>query len=359
MTVPQFIEHIEEAYTAERPFVTYRKGGETQLKAMVQHDATLYELNSYTVSGFVFAPFDAGPSVVFPVAQSTSYTCEWDPNLGTIVADLPIAYPSSNSVAREKHMALVSKGIQQIEASDSLQKIVVSRKETVPISKKKPLDIFIALVQRYPNAFVYCWYHPKVGMWLGATPETLVAIQGNTFKTMALAGTQPFVSTTDVIWGNKEVAEHAMVQIFIEQALSEFTTDFTSSEVYTHKAGSLLHLRTDIQGMMHTHHQEIEKVIHALHPTPAVCGLPKAAAKTFIVAHEGYDRAYYTGFLGELNMVDASENSSHLFVNLRCMQLEGSTAVVYVGGGITKDSDPAKEWEETVRKTATMKSVLQ
>ena len=121
--------------------------------------------------------------------------------------------------------------------------------------------------------------------------------------------------------------------------------------------------------------ENLYPVIEALHPTPAVCGFPKQKAKEFILQHENYNRQYYTGFLGELNLKQSRtrntnrrnvENNayavvktySNFYVNLRCMQLKNETALVYVGGGITRDSDPEKEWEETVNKTKTIGNVL-
>jgi isochorismate synthase len=96
-----------------------------------------------------------------------------------------------------------------------------------------------------------------------------------------------------------------------------------------------------------------------LHPTPAVCGLPKEDSKKFIIENENYDRSYYTGYLGELNTRSVNnELSSDLYVNLRSMQIENENAYVYIGCGITKDSDPEKEWEESVNKSMTMKRVL-
>ena len=82
------------------------------------------------------------------------------------------------------------------------------------------------------------------------------------------------------------------------------------------------------------------------------------ASKAFILEHEKYNRQYYTGFLGELNIENKEERTTTLFVNLRCMKVIGDTAHIYVGGGVTKDSDPEKEWEETVAKTNTMLQVL-
>ena len=113
---------------------------------------------------------------------------------------------------------------------------------------------------------------------------------------------------------------------------------------------------------------KLDNLINKLHPTPAVCGLPKEEAKDFILKNEGYHREFYTGFLGELNM-PAEEGikdnkSTSLFVNLRCMKIQphskggNNSAIVYIGGGITKDSDPENEWKETVAKSEVMKKVL-
>ena len=103
-----------------------------------------------------------------------------------------------------------------------------------------------------------------------------------------------------------------------------------------------------------------QSLIRALHPTPAVCGLPRVKANNFILKNENYKRTFYTGFLGELNLKDSESNVqySQLYVNLRCMEVDENKASIFVGGGITKDSNAEKEWEETVFKTKTMKRVL-
>ena len=112
-----------------------------------------------------------------------------------------------------------------------------------------------------------------------------------------------------------------------------------------------------------------------MHPTPAVCGLPKEAAKAFILENENYNREFYTGFLGELNFeaqlkprsgkrnienraYAITKTSTQLYVNLRCMQLDGNNASIYVGGGITESSDAESEWHETVSKSLVIKSIL-
>ena len=98
-----------------------------------------------------------------------------------------------------------------------------------------------------------------------------------------------------------------------------------------------------------------------MHPTPALCGLPKQEAKQFIIKNEGYSREFYSGFLGEINK-DFEFNTagkSDVFVNLRCMKLDKNEAHLFIGGGITKESNPLNEFQETINKSQTIKKILQ
>ncbi len=362
MRIADVYANIQSQLDKELPFVLYRKSEESTIYSMLQEDDCLYEINSYTDSGFIFSPFDTTEkAIIIPVDHSrmnkAAYTRE--PSYSLDIEKLKDAVSfDTDTKGRKEHKELVTKGIDFIKTG-VCKKIVLSRREEVDFSTKNPIQVFRKLVDNYPNAFVYCWYHPKVGMWLGATPETLAKIQGNTFSTMALAGTQVYKGTIDVTWGTKELKEQMMVTEFVLQGLSSVTNQINHSKTYTHKAGTLLHLRTDIEAVLDENSKGIQDIIQLIHPTPAVCGLPKKEAKLFILDNEGYNRKYYTGYLGELNMEFHGTSVSNLFVNLRCMEIVADTAILYVGGGITKDSDPEKEWIETIRKTETMKKVLQ
>ncbi|EZH75425.1 hypothetical protein ATO12_01205 [Aquimarina atlantica] len=353
---------IKEQLDQNLPFVVYRKADSMILHAVFQENNKVYEVEDYTDSGFVFAPFDnTHKAVIIPSGKSNYCTA-------TILSQTVNSEKRTSGIidntlledleAQKKHIELVEKGIETIQ-SGRFKKVVLSRKEEVSIPDSfSSLHTFKNLIDYYPKAFVYLWYHPKIGTWMGATPETLIRIKNDNFFTMALAGTQPYIDTIDVDWGAKELVEQEMVTSFVTNKLSSVIKDIQRSKTYTHKAGTLLHLRTDISGVLDNENSRIEKIIEALHPTPAVCGLPKDEAKSFILATERYNRKYYTGFLGELNMNKDGVIKSNLFVNLRCMELSNGKAIIYVGGGITKDSDPEKEWEETVKKTETMKRVL-
>ena len=262
------------------------------------------------------------------------------------------SYSAESGSLKEKHMDLVQKGIDFIK-NKKAEKIVLSRKETLEFTNLEVLATFKKMLEAYKNAFVYLWFHPEIGLWMGATPEKLLTSFEGNFKTMALAGTQKYAGTTKVLWGSKEKQEQQYVTEYILKNLKESVESLEVTTPFTVQAGNLLHLRTDISGKLKAANS-LENLINALHPTPAVCGLPKTVAAAFILENEGYDRAYYSGYLGELNISD----STNLFVNLRCVQVENKIVSIYVGGGITADSISEKEWEETVSKAAVMKKVL-
>jgi isochorismate synthase len=369
-------ERLRKHYELKLPFVAYRKPEASSGTAFFQRNDELYQTTDFSESGFVFAPFDnTKPAVLIPETAAEKVIFDTS-EIGELPEKEERELVVTSEESKQRHISLVKKGILEL-TSGSMEKVVLSRKEKVELKDADPLKLFQKLLVNYPTAFVYIWFHPKVGLWLGATPETLLKIEGNIFKTMALAGTQKFTGSMEVDWGAKEKQEQQYVTDSILNDLERVgvsSSRIESSAAYTAKAGNLLHLKTDISGRMSSE-VGVEKLISALHPTPAVCGLPKEKAKEFILAEENYDREFYTGFLGELNLQSSSSRSrnkrnvenlayrtvkkeSALFVNLRCMKLDNKAANLFIGGGITKDSVPEDEWQETVNKAGTMKAVI-
>lgn len=367
-----FFESATRHHKNKLPFVLYRKPNKTKLKGILQQDDTIYTVNDFNESGFVFSPFDdRADSILLPLHISELIEGSY---AASTLKSFQNKFLEVGNEDKAFHINLVKKGIQYIE-SGALQKVVLSRKEDVVLKKTDPISIFQNLLATYPSAFVYLWYHPKVGLWLGATPETLLKVEGRNFSIMSLAGTQNYKGTTDVVWQPKELQEQQFVTDFILENIKGTVDNVQVSGVETAKAGNLLHLRTQIWGVLNPEKLNFENLLTGLHPTPAVCGLPKDAAKQFILKHENYKREYYTGFLGELNFVTNAKprmgkrniehrayaikrKSTQLYVNLRCMQIQGDKACIYVGGGITKTSNPESEWEETVLKSMVIKKVL-
>ncbi|MFV8443061.1 isochorismate synthase [Flavobacterium sp. LB2P44] len=350
-----FFIKVKQHKAQNLPFVLYRKPNNIKVVGFFQNNDHLYFAENFEETGFVFAPFEGSQMILIPKNQSV----KWETLITSCKEkdDTEIIY-SENDQAKVHFEILVQKGVDAI-AKGTLKKVVLSRKEIVDLSVFDLVSIFEKLIEKYPTAFCYCWFHPKIGLWMGATPERLLKSNNNTFYTMALAGTQKIKNTTEVVWKKKEIEEQQFVTDFILNNLKNLTSEVAVSSPYTLQAGTLAHIKTDIEGIINEN-SSLNTLVSVLHPTPAVCGLPKEAAKEFIIENEGYDREYYTGFLGELNKegFHKEELKSDLYVNLRCMQIKDQQAYLYVGCGITKDSIPDKEWKESVYKSMTMKKIL-
>ncbi|OAB29104.1 isochorismate synthase [Flavobacterium fryxellicola] len=339
---------------AKLPFVLYCKPNSEAGIGFFQQNDTVFEVNDYTEKGFVIATFDGAKTYLIPESASAVVHFSLDKKVMTNSQQEVIEVNTNSKINFE---ALVAKGIEAIN-NDEFKKVVLSRSEKVDLAEFDLIATFKKLIQRYPSTFVYCFYHPKIGTWLGATPEQLLKVKDTYFETISLAGTQIDTGSSEIIWGEKEKEEQQFVTDYIVSKVENVATAVRYTKAYSIKAGSIWHIRTDVSGQLNSD-SSLKKVIGLLHPTPAVCGLPKENSKAFIVKNEQYDRSFYTGFLGELNCnFTTSTNSSDLYVNLRCMQIKGLQAYLYMGCGITKDSIPAKEWEESVNKSMTMKKVL-
>lgn len=296
------------------------------------------------VDGFIVAPFDTSEPTLVLTPTWTSYEAPktW-PLLTTYVATAE----DDKYTYKQK----VAQALSHI-ATGELQKIVISRATTDNISVD-PIAFFTALTNKYPTAFVYLLYTPQYGCWVGATPETLLAFRGDRWHTQSLAGTLPFPPTRD--WSEKEYHEQQMVTDTIVASLREANIVPEVDERRTIAAGAIQHLSTTI-----THVAPFDKAMALalaakLHPTPAVCGLPKSAALAAITAMEARDRSLYAGYLGPIQSADFTQ----LFVNLRCCQIWKDAVTLHVGGGIVAGSEPEAEWEETANKAQTLRSVLQ
>ncbi len=344
--------HLEQ----NLPFVLFCKPNADKLVGLFQKNDHLYFADHFEEKGFVFAPFEADTIPFIPLEFSTvmvdtvSQTTYKVSSKNSVVEDL---------VGNDFFEELVAKGVANIK-SGCFSKVVLSRKELVSINRFEIEKVLERMIYNYPLAFKYCFYHPKIGMWLGATPEQFIQTKGTAFKTVALAGTQLVnKSISDLIWGAKEQDEQQLVTDFIVNSLTDIVKDIKVTEPFTIQAGTIAHIKSEISGNL-KNQKALKNIIQILHPTPAVCGLPKQEAMQFILKNEGYSREYYSGFLGELNINLATfrTQETDLYVNLRCMKMNSETASIFVGCGITKDSDPHLEFKETVNKSMTMKKII-
>jgi isochorismate synthase len=354
--VQNILNNIQSFYSKEQPFVAYRKPNSAQVIGLFMNSCELCYTDSFSEEGFVFAPFNTQEKSIVFSKQKANFIQETFIDVDYPEVDTVILSHSKDQ--KHKHIELVTKAVNFINEGNA-DKVVISRKEEFTISTYKLEALFVKLLKMYENAFVYLWYHPKVGLWLGATPETLLSIKNTSFETMSLAGTKN-ANDANGQWTTKELEEQKIVTNYIVNQLNEVSENLQVHKLETVRAGNLHHLKNKITGTLSLPIQ-IENVIKALHPTPAICGLPKEIAKQFILENEAYPRSYYSGFLGECFYKSKSNDavSTSLYVNLRCMSIANEKAAIYVGGGIIKNSNPELEWEETVSKSKTMKSLFQ
>lgn len=344
---------LEELHSQNKVFVSYNLPNSDVVNVIVQDDNTLYTTSNFKEEAFVFAPFDkAKKAVIMPFNKAKFYTFSLSEVIKEVKESVPKNHILESSLSQECYTTIIGKTKTKIEAKD-LQKVVLSRRIKLDFDKENTVSVFLRILKKYTSAFTYLWHHPKVEMWLGATPEKLLSVKENKLETMALAGTQVANNESDLIWGTKEKQEQKIVTDYISKSLSDIKIPLNIEPSFNLKAGNLWHICTKITGTL-THNLSIKNLIEALHPTPAVAGLPKQNAIDFILENEQYNRSYYTGFLGILNQ----EKESQLFVNLRCMQIKDQKAFIYVGGGITADSNALAEWLETSAKSQTLLQFL-
>lgn len=335
--------HIESGL----PVAVSRLPGKTTLEAYLQTSKETFQIKDFSEKGFVFAPFDVqSPAIYIPKAHSER------------LAAAPLSLkktPILHTIREEGRLRfenLVEKALSHI-ASTQIKKVALARVLEVDFEQARTVDIFKNLLSAYPNAYVYLWFHPATGLWIGATPERFIQLKNKRLKTVSLAGTR-LASKTPVPWTLKEIEEQQIVTAFIEEALRPYAKRYNVSDTKEARAGDLQHLKTKITADL-KEKTRLAELVNALHPTPAVGGVPKAASIAFIRENEGFDRAYYTGFLGALN----PQKGARLFVNIRCMRLENNRkGKLFVGAGITAGSDPQKEWDETQNKAATILRAL-
>ena len=344
------------------PFALFRAPG--QRVRIVAQLSPFSTNNTSTDSGFHFAPFSKRENVPHVVIKNeVDEFLNLDSNdshesifINKIVSLTDNQTDNKNVVSSptyQKHLQTYFSFFEK----NNIKKAIYSRIKKTELPKDFDLISFFRKIENaYPKAFVYIAYLPNIGLWAGASPERLLEYNNGIAKTVALAGTQKIqegIPAENLDWGQKEIEEHQMVAEYISNQIKKNHLKLIhKSEPYTSAAGRMAHLKQNFEFQIKK--EQLSSFLNDLHPTPAVCGLPKAKALNLIYATEPYDRAYYAGYLG---MVEKNSDVN-FYVNLRCMKIYNSSASLFVGGGITASSIPKKEWEETELKAKTLLNIL-
>lgn len=256
------------------------------------------------------------------------------------------ASKNENSSADETYLNNVEQAKNAI-LNHQFEKVVLARNRflsgTFDYEK-----VFHALLKSYPEAFVYAIYLQGDNCMMGASPEQFLQKKDSCLYTEALGGT-----LVDGQFSEKEVKEHEHIRRFMADKFTQLDFDFAIEPSIVKKAGSLSHLQSKIKAKSKdgkSHHQ----LIKALHPTPAICGLPKEQAMDFIIKNEDFEREYYGGYLGPV----FSNGNFSWFVNLRSGKIFKNGVLLYAGAGINEMSIAKDELLETNRKMGVLESCL-
>lgn len=236
-------------------------------------------------------------------------------------------------------------------------KLVLSRSRMMAVPKHfSPAFAFYEACCRYIHSYVYLCYTPETGTWLGSTPEIILSGGAERdWQTVALAGTQSLINgQLPEEWDDKNRKEQQYVASYVRKKLHSFGVQPVETGPYPAYAGALSHLKTDFRFTL-PDNDRLGDLLKLLHPTPAVCGLPKKKAYRFILENEGHNRRYYSGFIGKLD----PDGNTDLYVNLRCMNIRKQTVTLYAGGGLLDSSELEDEWQETEVKMHTMFNLLE
>lgn len=351
-----------DAYiTAGRSFAVYRIPGERFPRWVLQNSGPAclcYQAEDLNArKGFVIAPFriDRTQPVVLIRPDETGRCVLTDEPEKEVIPAGRAAETDGTSVGGN---ALYQHRFRAFTAPllhDELDKLVLSRREELRRPEEfSPGRAFVRACRRYTHSYIYLCHTPQTGTWLGSTPEIILSGKEGAWQTVALAGTQSLAKGMQPdAWDAKNRREQQIVAAYIRDQLATLGIRAEENGPYPAKAGELAHLKSDFRFTLRGE-PRLGDLLALLHPTPAVCGLPKEKAYRFILANEGYERSYYSGFIGWMD----PEGQTDLYVNLRCTHIGADSFTLYAGGGLLASSRLEEEWQETEDKLQTMKAIL-
>ncbi len=262
---------------------------------------------------------------------------------------LPSVLERTDSPDRRNWDRLVGEITEAIDGGD-LKKVVLAR-ETVFTTKDEldPVGLLILLLRRTTQSFEFCFHPARDRAFIGASPERLFRRINCLLQSEAIAGTRPRGKTDEddkylgerLLGSEKDRREHDFVVRMLKKNFKKICRHVSLEE-----APSLMllrncqHLRTKIEGVLEDTEVDAE-LIRALHPTPAVGGVPRRTALKWLEENEPFDRGIYASPVGWVGF-DAAE----FCVAIRSGLIQGNTAALYTGAGIVAGSTPEEEWAE-------------
>jgi isochorismate synthase len=285
---------------------------------------------------------------------------------------LPAVHVAGAIPSPEEHRSRVRRARERLTAPGStLHKVVLAR--ALRLAADSPLDarvILRRLVANDPAAYGYLVDLSAAGgrysgmALVGASPELLVARDGDQLTCQPFAGSASRSADPELdaaagaalADSAKDRREHQLVIDAMADVLRPFCSELNFPPAPTlSRTAALWHLSTTVRGRLHDTSTTAMDLAIALHPTPAVGGVPTDAAAELISALEG-DRGFYAGAAGWCD----AHGDGRWVVSIRCAQLSADrrSALAHSGGGIVAESDPDDEVAETTTKFVTILTAL-
>jgi menaquinone-specific isochorismate synthase len=248
--------------------------------------------------------------------------------------------PASYKVVKQSFVPTKEQWSELLQKGKSLPKVVLARACVMELSEKPdPFAVTAALLQKAKNSYVFC-LSENGKSFLGATPENLFSRKKSEIVAEALAGTKPIGAS----FTEKDHREFAYIPAYLKEVLPPFCHSLKFNPVSITSTSHLQHLHSSCTATLKKTVTD-ERLLAALHPTPALCGTPKQKAFEFIQMHEPFQRGLYGGVIGW-----KTENASDWAVAIRSCLIEENRVTLYTGAGIVEGSDPDLEWEELDQK---------
>jgi menaquinone-specific isochorismate synthase len=293
-------------------------------------------------------------SAAQPAASRLDEWADWLARASSLSIQTPPGVTGrSRTPSRDGWREQVSAALQRVNRG-TLEKVVLAQALTVELAAPMAsTDVYARLGDCYPECHRFM-ISPGTGpTFLGATPERLVSQRGRTIATEALAGStargqspaedQSLASA--LLDSEKDTHEHELVVDAIETQLEHVASSITRGRRSVRKLPSVQHLRTPIEAEL-DRDEHVLSLVEALHPTPAVGGLPPDSALQTIRESETFDRGWYAAPIGWFD----ADGDGTFAVAIRSAVMDGQTASLFAGAGIVADSDPDREWDEVQLK---------
>jgi len=262
--------------------------------------------------------------------------------------DPPGVVETEHRTSREGWHEMVEAAVARIESGD-LRKVVLALALAVSLDGGVDIPNVLERLRRtYPECYRFLLQPTDAAGFFGAPPERLVRLDGRAVRTEALAGSAARGETpeedadlaADLVDSEKIQHEQGLVVDAIRDQLDPLG-EVRVGEQHVHRLATIQHLRTRIEATLDADRHVLD-IVEALHPTPAVGGLPPDVAQRVIRETESFDRGWYASPVGWFDATGDGEFA----VAIRSGVAGGQEATLFAGNGIVADSDPAAEWDE-------------